>query len=134
MEFFQGAEPCRLCVYQRIPYFIVILLATSYLLIQNENFKKITFLFYILIFFSSLIIAIHHIGVEKNLWGSFASCETNFKKLPNENLKEYLLNKDYVSCSDVSIKFLGVSLAGYNAIVSFVMLLLSVVGLKKISN
>ena len=46
-----GYLPCKLCIYQRIPYFIIILLAISYLLLKNQSLKKITFIFYILIFF-----------------------------------------------------------------------------------
>jgi disulfide bond formation protein DsbB len=49
-------------------------------------------------------------------------------------LKEYLLNKDYVSCNNVSFKFLGISLAGYNVIISFILLVISTIGLRKIIN
>ena len=135
LEFFEGVEPCKLCVYQRFPYFIVVLLALSFLLINNKNFKKITFLFYILIFTSSIIMSVHHFGVEKGFWSSLSSCETNFKSLSNNNdLKEYLLNKNYISCEDVSFKFLGISLAGYNIIISSILLILSIVGLKKLKD
>ena len=133
LEFFQGVAPCKLCIYQRFPYFIIILLAISFLLIKNKNFKKISFLFYILIFTSSLIMSIHHFGVENSFWNALTNCESDFKTLSNSNdLKEYLLNKDYVSCSDVSFKFLGISLAGYNTIISFILVVLSLIGFKKL--
>ena len=135
LEIFQGLEPCKLCTYQRFPYFIVILLSLSSLLIKNINFKKITFLFYVLIFTSSLIMSAHHFGVEKSFWNAFTSCESSFKSLTNNNdLKVYLLNKDYVSCDNVSFRFLGISLAGYNVIVSFILLTFSIIGLKKIKD
>ena len=77
----------------------------------------------------------HHFGIEKNLWNALTGCETNIKSFSNsDNLKEYLLNKDYVSCSDVSFKFLGISLAGYNVIISFILLVISTIGLRKIIN
>ena len=89
LELFLGVEPCRLCIYQRFPYFIVILLAISSLLIKNQKFKKLTFLFYILIFSSSLIMSVYHFGIEKNLWDALTGCEANIKSLPNSNdLKE----------------------------------------------
>ena len=135
LELFLGVEPCKLCIYQRFPYFIAILLATSFLLIKNQKFKKLTFLFFILIFFSSLIMSVHHFGIEKNLWNALTGCEANIKSFGNSNnLKEYLLNKDYVSCKDVSFKFLGISLAGYNIIVSFVLFTLSIIGFRKLKN
>ena len=135
LEFFVGVEPCKLCIYQRFPYFIVILLASSSLLIKNLKIKKLTFIFYILIFFISLIMSLYHFGIEKNLWNALASCEANIKSFGNSNnLKEYLLNKDYVSCNNVSFKFLGISLAGYNVIISFILLVLSLIGFRKLRN
>jgi len=135
LEFFQGITPCQLCIYQRLPYFIIILLAISFLLIKNKSLKKITFLFYILIFTSSLIMSVYHFGIEKNLWNALTGCETNIKSFSDsDNLKEYLLNKDYVSCDDVSFKFLGISLAGYNIILSFILLILSITGFRKLKN
>jgi len=135
LEFFQSVTPCKLCIYQRLPYFIIILLAISFLLIKNKNLKKITFLFYILIFTSSLIMSVYHFGIEKNLWNALTGCETNIKSFSDsDNLKEYLLNKNYVSCDDVSFKFLGISLAGYNIILSFILLILSITGFRKLKN
>ena len=135
LELFLGIEPCKLCIYQRFPYFIVILLAISSLLIKDLRFKKFTFIFYILIFSTSLIMSVYHFGIEKNLWNALAGCETNIKSFSNsDNLKEYLLNKDYVSCSDVSFKFLKISLAGYNTIVSLILLILSIIGFRKLKN
>jgi len=135
LEFFQGIAPCKLCIYQRFPYFIIILLAISFLLIKNQNLKKITFIFYIFIFASSLTVSVHHFGVENSFWNALTNCESYFKTLSNSNdLKEYLLNKDYVSCSDVSFKFLGISLAGYNVIISFILLVISIIGFKKLKN
>ena len=135
LEFFLDVEPCKLCIYQRFPYFIAILLATSSLIIKNQKFKKLTFLFYILIFSTSLVISLHHFGIEKNIWNALTGCEANIRSLSNNNdLKEYLLNKNYVSCSDVSFKFLGISLAGYNIIISFVLFTLSIIGFRKLKN
>ena len=135
LEFFIEVEPCKLCFYQRFPYFIVILLASSSLLIKNLKIKKLTFIFYILIFFISLIMSLYHFGIEKNLWNALTGCEANIKSFGNSNnLKEYLLNEDYVSCNNVSFKFLGISLAGYNVIISFILLVISTIGLRKIIN
>ena len=135
LEFFQSVTPCKLCIYQRLPYFIIILLAASFLLIKNQNLKKITFIFYIFIFASSLTMSVHHFGVENSFWNALTNCESYSKTLSNSNdLKEYLLNKDYVSCSDVSFKFLGISLAGYNVIISFILLVISIIGFKKLKN
>ena len=79
--------------------------------------------------------SLYHFGIEKNLWNALTGCEANIKSFGNSNnLKEYLLNKDYVSCNNVSFKFLGISLAGYNIIVSFVLFTLSIIGFRKLKN
>ena len=83
------------------------------------------------VFFSSFIMALHHLGIENNLWNSITSCEDNSKNLSNNNLKDYLLNKEYVSCEDVAFKFLGISLAGFNLIISLILLILSFAGNKR---
>ena len=135
LEYFLGIEPCKLCIYQRFPYFIIILISLSSILIKNQKFKKITLFFYTLIFSISLIISLHHFGVENSWWGSFTSCEASVKNFSNENnLKQYLLNKDYISCSNVSFNFLGVSLAGYNIILSFILFIISLISFNKIKN
>ena len=69
--------------------------------------------------------------IENNLWNSITSCEDNSKNLSNNNLKDYLLNKEYVSCEDVAFKFLGISLAGFNLIISLILLILSFAGNKR---
>ena len=79
--------------------------------------------------------SVYHFGIEKNLWNALTGCETNIKSFSDsDNLKEYLLNKNYVSCDDVSFKFLGISLAGYNIILSFILLILSITGFRKLKN
>ncbi len=135
LEFFLGYIPCELCIYQRFPYFIIILLSISYLFIKNKKLKKITFLFYILIFFSSLIISTYHFGIENNFWKSLTECKVNNENITNnEDIKNYLLNKDYVSCSDVLFKVFGISLAGYNILISFFLFFISIIGFKEIKN
>ena len=132
LEFFLGIEPCRLCIYQRFPYFITILLAIFFLLIKNQNFKRIIFLLYIIIFSSSLILSVHHFGVENNWWNALTSCEAYTKNFSNSNnLKEYLLNKNYIACDEISFKFLGVSLAGYNVITSSLLLIIAIIGFRE---
>ena len=133
LEFFQGAVPCELCIYQRVPYFIVIFLAVTSLIIKKINYRKIILASYILVFTSSLVLSAYHFGIEKNLWNSFIGCEVDFENFSNTNdLKNYLLNKEYIPCSEVSFSFLGLSLAGYNIIVSSLLLLISLFSFKKI--
>tara|TARA_Y100000590_G_C15248552_1_gene836611 strand:+ start:196 stop:681 length:486 start_codon:yes stop_codon:yes gene_type:complete len=135
LEFFLNYKPCELCIYQRIPYLMIVLLSISYLLIKNISIKKKIFFLYILIFFSSLILSTYHFGIENNLWQAITECETDKENMTNnEDIKNYLLNKNYISCSDVLFKLFGISLAGYNIVISFILFVISIIGFKKIKN
>jgi len=132
LEYFLNLKPCILCIYQRIPYFIIIFLAIILFFIKNNKLEKKFYFLYAIIFSSSLFLAVYHFGIENNFWSAFASCEINDSLLnDNQNLKEYLLEKEFVTCSKVNFTLFGISLAGYNIIISFFLLNLSLLKLKK---
>ena len=132
LEYFLDLKPCILCIYQRIPYFIIIFLAIILFFIKNNKLEKKFYFLYAIIFLSSLFLAVYHFGIENNFWSAFASCEINDSLLnDNQNLKEYLLEKEFVSCSKVNFTLFGISLAGYNIIISLFLLILSLLKLKK---
>ena len=112
-----GHKPCKLCLYQRIPYFLSILLIIKMLFIKK--YEKFTLLILFLVFMSSAALAFYHFGIEQGFFKESLSCvAVNF----SENLsKEELLNQleqNSISCKDVSFKILGFSLAAINTIFS----------------
>ena len=132
LEFFINLEPCKLCVYQRIPYFIIIFLTLINLILEKKKFRNFFNFLFIFIFLISLLLAIYHFGIENNFWEPLVGCESNnFSTTKNSNLKEYLLNKQFVDCKNVSMYFLNISLAGYNIIVSSFLLIISFIKLRK---
>ena len=125
-------KPCILCIYQRIPYFFAIFLAIIFLFLEDHKFQKIFYYLYSITFLSSLLLAIYHFGIENNFWSAFTSCEINDSYIKDKsNLKEYLLEKEFVSCSKVNFSLLGISLVGYNIIISLFLLILSLLKLRK---
>ena len=132
LEYFLDLKPCILCIYQRIPYFFAIFLAIIFLFIEDYKFQKIFYYLYSITFLSSLLLAIYHFGIENNFWSAFTSCEINDSYIKDKsNLKEYLLEKEFVSCSKVNFSLLGISLVGYNIIISLFLLILSLLKLRK---
>ena len=132
LEYFLDLKPCILCIYQRIPYFFAIFLAIIFLFLEDYKFQKIFYYLYSITFLSSLLLAIYHFGIENNFWSAFTSCEINDSYIKDKsNLKEYLLEKEFVSCSKVNFSLLGISLVGYNIIISLFLLILSLLKLKK---
>ena len=117
IEYAMGYKPCKLCIYERIPYFLSILLIFQILLIKK--FEKISLLLLSLVFVVSFVLAFYHFGIEQGFFQESIACTTN--GLSNELTKEQILEKlkqNNISCKDVSFKFLGLSLAAINSIFS----------------
>jgi len=125
IEYGLGHEPCRLCVYQRFPYILSILLILSVLLIKKN--VKIHLLVLGMISLSGAVLAFYHFGIEQGFFNESAVCES-------QNLQEGLTKQDIleqlkqntISCKDVNFTLFGLSLASINAIVSFVLFMIFV--------
>ena len=120
IEFALGHEPCKLCIYQRIPYFLSIILIG--LIFFVKKLEKITLLTLSLVFFISFVLAFYHFGIEQGFFQETTACFTD--NLQNELTKEQILEKlkqSNISCKNVSFKVLGLSLASINSILSIVL-------------
>ena len=117
IQYWLGHEPCKLCLYQRIPYFLAILLIIK--IFFFKKYEKITLLILSLIFIGSTALAFYHFGIEQGFFNESLACTTPdvSKTLSKEQLME-LLKQNSVSCKDVSFKILGLSLATINTIFS----------------
>jgi len=118
IQYWLGHEPCKLCLYERIPYFFSILLIIKILFFKK--YEKITLLILSLVFATSTALAFYHFGIEQGFFSESLTCKTEdlSKILSKELLLEQLKQKG-VSCKDVSFKILGLSLAAINTIFSF---------------
>ena len=130
IQYWLGHEPCKLCFYERIPYFLAILLIIK--IFFFKKYEKITLLILSLIFIGSSALAFYHFGIEQGFFNESLACTTPdvSKTLSKEQLME-LLKQNSVSCKDVSFKILGLSLAAINTIFS---LFLSVIFIKLFLN
>ena len=130
IQYWLGHEPCKLCLYQRIPYFLAILLIIKMFFLKK--YAKITLLILTLIFVSSTALAFYHFGIEQGFFSESLACTAlDFSKtLSKEQLLEQL-KQNNISCKDVSFRILGLSLAAINTIFSLV---LSVIFIKLFLN
>jgi len=112
-----GHQPCKLCLYERIPYFLSILLIIKMLFIKQ--YEKITLLIISLVFVGSTILAFYHFGIEQGFFSESFVCkaENISETLSKEELLEQL-KQNTISCKDASFKILGLSLAAINTIFS----------------
>ena len=120
IQYWLGHEPCKLCLYERIPYFLSILLIIKIIFI--EKYKKITLLILFLVFMCSTILAFYHFGIEQGFFSESLACTSGdlSKTLSKEELLQQLKLND-ISCKDVSFRILGLSLAAINTIFSLIL-------------
>ena len=130
VQYWLGHEPCRLCLYERIPYFLSILLITKIFFIKK--YERITLLILFLVFMSSTALAFYHFGIEQGFFSESLACTTGdlSKTLSKEELLQQL-KQNSIGCKNVSFRILGLSLAAINTIFSLV---LSVIFLRLFMN
>ena len=120
IQYWLGHEPCKLCLYERIPYFLSMLLIIKILFIKK--YEKITFLILSLVFIGSAALAFYHFGIEQGFFSESLACTTGdlSKTLSKEELLQQL-KQNNISCKDVSFRIIGLSLAAINTIFSLVL-------------
>jgi len=116
IEYGLGYKPCKLCLYQRIPYFLSIILILNILFIKK--FLRTTLLILCLVFIGSTILGFYHFGIEQGFFKESFLCKDSLENLSkDELLKE--LQKINVSCKEVNFRIFGLSIATINTIFSF---------------
>ena len=130
IQYVLGHKPCNLCIIERIPYIAAIILI-SLIFILNKYQKIISSL--ILIFFiSGAVVSFYHFGIEQGFFSESLVCNLgNSLPLNKEDLLNQLKKTEIVSCKDVTFRFLGLSLATINTVIS---LILSGIIIKVIKN
>ena len=117
IEYGLGHQPCKLCFYERVPYFLSIFLILKILFIRG--YEKITLLILSLVFIISSVLAFYHFGIEQGFFKESLACtagnlsETLTK---GELLKQ--LSQNTISCKDVTFMIFDFSLAAINTIFS----------------
>ena len=130
VQYVLGHKPCNLCLIERIPYFISIIIISICLF--SKKFEKITFILLTLIFIAGAFISFYHVGIEKGFFEESFLC--NLSNEINILTKEDLLKelqKKIISCKNVDFTIFGLSLASINTIASIV---LSTITFKKYLN
>jgi len=117
IEYILGHQPCNLCILERIPYLLaLIIIVLNYKFVHLE---KLFILLLILIFLSGTILSLYHLGIEKGFIEESLVCDlkNGSNLLSKEEILKQLQEKN-VSCKDVTFKFMGLSLTSYNILIS----------------
>ena len=121
IEFYLGYSPCKLCIYQRIPYLIAIFIT----FLGISYYKNLIWLYFLLItFFLSFLLSGYHFGIEQEIFKEFSGCTGNSINIIDKNELLKLLNSEVNTCKNVDFKIFGLSLATINFLLSFVIFIL----------
>ena len=120
IQYVLGHKPCNLCIIERIPYIAAIILISLIFIINR--YQKIISSLILIFFIFGAVVSFYHFGIEQGFFSESLICElSNNKPLNKEELLNQLKKTEIVSCKDVTFKFLGLSLATINAIISIIL-------------
>ncbi len=127
VEYIIGAKPCKLCLYQRFPYILSIFLSFFAYIFQNKRFWIYLIIFNFLI---SFFLSSYHVGIENNIFPEFSGCTVENLSVVDKELLLETLNDITPNCKDVTFTIIGLSLATINAIISLLIIVISITILK----
>jgi len=121
-----GYQPCILCLWQRAPFAVGIILAGLALVPRLRPYAAYLFGLCALVFFISVGLAIFHTGVERHWWLGTEGCAiTPLSGKSVEDLRTQLLHTVTARCDEIAWTFLGLSMANYNVMYSLLLALFS---------
>ena len=120
VQYILGHQPCNLCLIERIPYILAIIITT--LSFVFKRYEKIYLILFSLIFVSATLISFYHFGIEQGFIKESLVCDLSAQSnsLTTEDLLKELKEKT-ISCKDVTFKIMGLSLATINTIISLIL-------------
>jgi disulfide bond formation protein DsbB len=130
-QYWGGLQPCVLCIYQRWPYGIAIVLGLAALAAGGRARGWLLALAG-LTFLAGGGIAVFHVGVEQGWWEGTTECGATFTAGSIEALRAQIMAAPVVRCGDVAWSFAGISMAGFNVIVSAILAVVTLAGARRL--
>ena len=117
IEYILGHQPCNLCILERIPYVIaIVIILLNY---KFSQFEKIFLVLLVIVFLTATILSVYHFGIEQGFIEESLVCD--LKNGSEATSKEEILKQlqeQKVSCKDVTFKIFRLSLTTYNIVIS----------------
>lgn len=118
-QVFGGLIPCEMCHWQRWPHYAAIVLAILGFIAPGDAAKRIAVALAALAILTSGAIGVFHAGVEYHWWEGITACAV----APGgggsaEDMLARVLHAPIVACNVPQWQWLGISLAGFNAVFS----------------
>jgi len=131
-QYIGGQIPCKLCLQERIPYYISapVMLVTIWLIGRLSPFViRLLFALVLVVMLYNSGLGVYHAGAEWKFWEGPTDCAPAAGMIIEDagQLLDSLNIAVPVSCSEASFYFLGLSMAGWNAVASLIASLLAAV-------
>jgi disulfide bond formation protein DsbB len=128
-----GYAPCELCLKERIPYYAAIPIAGLALLFAargSATLLRAAFAVLAVVFAASAILGAYHAGIEWGLWPGPKECSGPLKQARSvEDFWRQLQSVKVARCDIPALRILGLSLAGWNALISVLLAWLATLGM-----
>jgi disulfide bond formation protein DsbB len=111
-----GLYPCEMCIWQRWPHLVAIILALPALMLRPKAWSMPLVVAAALAILTSGLIGGFHAGVEYHWWEGFTSCSTNLAA--GGDMLDSIMNAPLIRCDVAQWTLLGISLAGFNFLLS----------------
>ena len=131
IEYIMEQRPCKLCIYQRLPYLFAI-----FICFFGYNFSKNFLWVYLLIitFFISTILSGYHVGIENNIFSEFSGCTSNSLNITDKSKILESLSNNMPGCKEVNFRVFGLSLATINFMISIIISSITILIIKNEKN
>jgi disulfide bond formation protein DsbB len=116
LQYLAGLPPCHLCILQRWPYVVLIALG----LIGSRGYPRTLLGVATLVLLGGAGLAAYHVGIEQGWWALPDSCIAGGTAATVEDLRRMLAEAP-PACDQVNFAFMGLTLAGWNFVVSLVL-------------
>ncbi|WP_298848057.1 disulfide bond formation protein B [uncultured Ruegeria sp.] len=117
-----GLAPCKMCIWQRYPHAVAIAIGALALSLPRLSFLP---LLGALAAAATSVIGAFHAGVEQGWWEGPSSCTSgSISGLSSDDLFEQIMSAPLVRCDDIPWELFGISMAGWNAIASAILVLI----------
>jgi len=118
-QYIGGLHPCEMCYWQRWPHAVAIILAgLAFTAPATSSRSRLLTVLAALAIAVSGAIGVYHAGVELGVFEGFTTCTSTARGATTAELLEQIMKVPLVRCDQVQWAFLGVSMAGWNAILS----------------
>ena len=115
-QYVGNMPPCKMCYWQRYPHIVAVMIAVLFIIIRIESLKFLGLISAL----STASVGAYHAGVERDWWEGPKSCTSStIEGLSTDELLAQIMTAPLVRCDEIPWQLLGISMAGWNMVISF---------------